>query len=980
MISTGYTATPTAPKAREFDAFLQLDLGTHHAPVIQLGLVPTPAVPPQAPPPPVRVVSAGECTLRVWQLPETAGPIVLERCLYGRAGPRDADGRGDGDIRRFALSADGRWVFALADWGAGGSELMVFELATGNLQASWQASDTLDDLALDPAGRHLALARRAGANGAAIEVHAVATLLRPRFTALPAPRAQQALPGWVGALSLAFVPQLSWKRGGAALVVAGNTPAGGGRRGRAGHVSWWAFEPASGLDLCDARRLPRPLAPATLAVGERFVAVGHAASRRRGARGRIELLEHGGDPLPPLETESAPAGLAFSADGQRLLAGLTLDVMHDDIAAAGDAPVQVNVYALRAGGRGRAPFGLRSSWFGHDDSVAALLEVPGGRVLSSGGDDQALHLWSAAHRIGTPLGAARGVGRTVLHPGLDDRDRVVFGSVPLRLLPPNQPQRQHRFDLDQRRLESLRDGHPRPGDFESARWFVVDQGAPTIPIWHSPEFFGRNADAPPDLTLFVGADDEWVLWTRSGYFDASPGGARRIGYRVNRGRTREALFVPADRFGDFYRPQIVAAVVQHGSERRARRAGVTIPTLDIPTLLPPVVELEPGGVRVEGREVVLSFTVQSLCAEQPTARAWVLRNERFVWSELAPPDAVASGHWALTVRLPLRPGRNRFTLCAESRGGAKAVPVAAEAAGPALESGDQALEPPGHLFVLAVGVSDFAVAGTPAAAPFKRLRFAHLDAQALADAFAPPPADAARRARRSGHAGGEPAFAAVHTTVLTDARATKSAILQALAAMASRIAERERAGIAERDVLLVALAGHGVRYTGGEELYFWCHDLHPARLSETGLSLTELGEIATGVAAEVVLVVDTCHAAMSGNNLLRGLDAEEVARRIHAVHERGMYAISAARAGQEARESARLQHGVLTRAVLETLRSERHYTRGTPGQSGRVLPVLGLMAGVQEWVPRLSELAGTQEQTPVCRVFGDLLPLALYRR
>jgi hypothetical protein len=765
-------------------------------------------------------------------------------------------------------------------------------------------------------------------------------------------------------------------------VVAGNTPAGrGGRgRGRVGQITWWAFEPASGLDRCDERRLPRPLAPATLAVGERFVAVGHAASRRRGARGRIELLEHGGGPLPALETESAPAGLAFSADGQRLLAGLTLDVMHDDIAAAGDAPVQVNVYALRAGGRGRAPFELRSSWFGHDDSVAALVEVPGGRVLSSGGDDQALHLWSAAQRIGAPLGSARGVGRTVLHPGLDDRDRVVFGSVPLRLLPPNHAQRQHRFDLVQRRLESLRDGHPRSGDFESARWFVGDASGPTIPIWHVPDYFGRNVDAPPDLTLFVGADGEWVLWTRSGYFDASPAGARRIGYRINRGRTREALFMPADRFGAFYRPEIVAAVVEHGSEVRARQAGVVIDAVHIPALLPPLLELEPGGVQAEGREVALSLTVQSLCVEQPMARVWVLRNERFVWSQAAPADAVASGRWALTLRLPLRPGRNRFTLCAESRDGAKAVPVPVEVAGPALESGDEALEPPGHLFVLAVGVSDFAVAGTPAAGTFKRLRFAHLDAQALADAFALRGADAARPSRRGGRAGGEPAFAAVHTTVLTDAQATKSAILLALGDLASRIAERERAGIAERDVLLVALAGHGVRFAGEPELYYWCHDLRPDRLAETGLSLVELGEIATGVAAEVVLVIDTCHAAMSGGNLLRGLDAEEVARRIHAVHERGLYAISAARAGEEARESAQLQHGVLTRAVLETLRGERHYTEGGPGRRERVLPVLGLMTGVQEWVPRLSEQAGTQEQTPVCRVFGDLLPLALYRR
>ena len=45
----------------------------------------------------------------------------------------------------------------------------------------------------------------------------------------------------------------------------------------------------------------------------------------------------------------------------------------------------------------------------------------------------------------------------------------------------------------------------------------------------------------PLLSLFV-AGDEWVLWTPSGYYDASPGGDRLIGWHVNRGRQKAARF------------------------------------------------------------------------------------------------------------------------------------------------------------------------------------------------------------------------------------------------------------------------------------------------------------------------------------------------------------------------------------------------------------------------------------------------------
>ena len=76
--------------------------------------------------------------------------------------------------------------------------------------------------------------------------------------------------------------------------------------------------------------------------------------------------------------------------------------------------------------------------------------------------------------------------------------------------------------------------------------------------------------AEPLLSLFVTTDGEWVLWTPQGYYDASPGGDRLIGWHVNQGRDRAAKFYLAHQFRKrFYRPDVIDRVLQVGDVPRA---------------------------------------------------------------------------------------------------------------------------------------------------------------------------------------------------------------------------------------------------------------------------------------------------------------------------------------------------------------------------------------------------------------------------
>jgi len=1005
--------TPSVAEQVPYEAFFKLDTGTHNGDIDQLRVTPDGRT----------LISAGEFTIRVWDL-ATRRPL---RMLLGQVADVSEQTHGNGLVGRFAISRDGRWVVVLKTWrhrqataGDAGrvTEVQVFELATGNLQAAFTVPGLLFDLDFSVDGRFLAFAgnRCEGrTRRALVQVYHARDILNGGFASAPRPLTSLTLGRTARSdglpAAVRFIPESATAGAPYRLVVALQPSSAPASRARSGLLAWCSFVAPARLRQDHMAETEVAIAPATLAASHEFCVVGGENDPRRRKRfGRFLCHDHRGTHVSSTLTESPPASIAFSRTGGRLLVGLAIDTAPTGGGAAdgpppvllgaynaglpgsaadavevpdppapesgggapavpGDQTVQVNAYDT-----GRGEFELFSTYYGHDGSVGAVAFLEDGSAVSSGGDNQAIHFWSAQHRVGELSAAIRGAGRTYFAPGINAQDRVLFGTVPRRLLPPNSAQRQQSFDLRTMTLKTTCPSEVDDADAESARWSIRALDAVRTIALHC-NAGATDMDAPPDLTLFVGADDEWVVWTRSGYFDASANGARHVGYHVNRGPRREALFLPSDRFKAFYRPDIVRAVVEHGSESRARAAGVRIAPVDVARMLPPIVEAAPGGVVAHAKHVALTFTVEAPRADQPVTRIWILKNDRFVWAE-AKPRARAKARYE--VKLPIGPGRNVFSILAEN-GDAKSMPAVVEVIGPeALAAAGQAVEPPGRLYLLSVGVSDFAVAGTDASAGYKALPFAHRDAIAVYNAFAKSNRSPVLDRRTKLY---NPAFEKVEATLLLNDEATKDAILDALGALCERINERGEAAGAGRDVLFVFLSGHGTRFKGEPELYFWNYDLQPSaeRMAETGLSMTELGAIVTSAAAEVVLVIDACHAGMAGGNVVSGLDAEELARRIHAVNERGMYVLNAARGEEKARDNASAGLGVFTSALLGTLASPRFYAAAAAGGSGRALSMFGMMAGVTELVPYFSAIAQTPVQTPVCRMYGDLLPLNIFQ-
>jgi uncharacterized caspase-like protein len=270
---------------------------------------------------------------------------------------------------------------------------------------------------------------------------------------------------------------------------------------------------------------------------------------------------------------------------------------------------------------------------------------------------------------------------------------------------------------------------------------------------------------------------------------------------------------------------------------------------------------------------------------------------------------------------------------------------------------------PGILFLLAVGVAQ--LEHPDPGRGFNSLAFSGADAVGIFNAFArstfsdeTPKAKAVLKNK---------AFETVNATFLVDRQATRDAILREIDKICDTIKKRAKTNKSSRDVLLVFLSGHGVRVTGGSnpDLYFWNYEVEFDKLLNTGFSFIELGKKITSIEADVILATDACHSGIAGSDVVSGLDANELAKRIYAINERGLYILNAARSVEEAREYGAIKHGVFTRSILDALQEDSE-----PDMS-----IVRLMDSVQRRM-----LKYTLRQTPVFRTYGDLLPLTIYTK
>lgn len=669
----------------------------------------------------------------------------------------------------------------------------------------------------------------------------------------------------------------------------------------------WAC--AGALVRLDAQH--RAVATARVAASVRLRPSPSGAQVALSARDRPFLEVRGGDDLKVLATpdvrgvSAALEQLAWSADGKVLYAG----GQHQQGAA-----YPVRSFSQQGAGPARDLLGSAAPITGLVTGAKELYYASAapawGRLLT----DSASPLRGPSHRVfqpgevavdarGTRVRYARGTEQWTFSVGQQGLERAASSALGFTPIQGALALREGRL-----RVRALPDG--------TVRWFTGSEDREL-------------------LALFVLADRRvWVLWTPAGYYNASVDGERLLGLEAyTPGPVRAPDFFPVGLLRDHrLRPDVLRKILftldeeQAVEQANAEAQRAAAPPLE--RLLPPILKvLSPTDSDVFAQDsLTLQVAARSPSGEPIQVRARVLGSNTRDSSLSALKVPGGSQDPALISQpLPplLVPPRDLTVEVTAQTAFTQSEPTLLrlrwrEQAGAAHQQ---------RLHVLTVGITEYKN-------PQLRLHYPAKDAR-----------DLAQELRRQQDAG---LFPRVHVETLTDAQASRGALLLALRELVAQVRSE--------DLAVVLLAGHGMMDPRTGRYHYLPYDGDGEDMSRN-LSAAELQQVLRGVRGRMLLLLDTCRAGGASAGAREARDADQ-SLLVNALGSDRTVVFAASTGGQVAKEEDRWKNGAFTKAILEGLRGEADYR-----YQGRIaMTVLGNY--VAERVSALT--AG--EQTPTVSI------------
>jgi WD40 repeat protein len=394
------------------------------------------------------------------------------------------------------------------------------------------------------------------------------------------------------------------------------------------------------------------------------------------------------------------------------------------------------------------------------------------------------------------------------------------------------------------------------------------------------------------LTVFPTGTD-WIAWTPEGYYAATPGGERLMGWHVDNGPDQLASFYPADRFRkQLHRPDVIKLLLEKGSvEEALKAANAALPAAERPKsdnpadmskLLPPAVKLT-RGKRTDDGVVTLEVAATAGAREQSIKSLRLYVDGRLFDAKNAAAtfDAgVLENKQKWTVKLP--PGKHHVAVLARSTD-VSAVSKELELDGPPL------VDKP-VLYVLAIGINTYQDKDL-------NLGSAANDAKLITQTF-----ETACKGEL---------FGQVRTQTLLNEKATRDKIVEAI--------HKLRTDARANDLVVVFFAGHGAKFK--DEFYLAPHEVKVDDLPGTALAGKKLRDDLAEFPCQVLLLLDACQAAGFGENgklaQKKLKPATDDATRLFTADEVGVVVMCASMGYETATEDNK--NGLFTRAFTEAL-------------------------------------------------------------
>lgn len=599
------------------------------------------------------------------------------------------------------------------------------------------------------------------------------------------------------------------------------------------------------------------------------------------------------DPKQPvrfaLELNSGDDALAsFSFDGRPYafkFAGRTLEGMGRLPLYAGGFTGELYQLGLRPSDASSKQLSVFQQYMGHSNGVTSIAESPDGELLASSSLDGTIRLW----RIRSPrpvgdVGFRVNGNRVDGVPNDDpsgiqlDDEIITFDDIPFY-----------------ERVRRMAEGKYKAG--QHVKLIIRRRGAMhviDIVLKPSPDI------VEPLATIFFSRDGEWVMWSQAGFYDASSRGGEYVGWHVNQSRDQPARFYPVSQFPRLYRPNLINHLLRTRDLQQATRLAdaeiarlPNAPRLNVDIRRPEDFErVKPPEIRVlepENGSVSNKQTVR-VRAKVSAARQVPIRDVDFRVNDRPPSvrylrqeESQTEGDTITTLytqEVVLRPGLNTVSINALNSASTKATERITLSYQPPVEP--QAYKP--SLYTLAVGISKYAQKQ-------HNLNFAHQDAL---DFTAVWKAQEGKFYNR------------VESKTLIDEEATVGAIQDAMGWI-SKSAKNPR------DVVFVHFSGHAL-YDETGQWRLATHELDTDRLNRTTISHAEISSwLDNAIRANVILFVDTCHAA--GVKAVGGVSARPPAG-ANIWRGSGTLVFSSCMPEEFSIEDKRWKHGVFTEAIL----------------------------------------------------------------
>ncbi len=404
----------------------------------------------------------------------------------------------------------------------------------------------------------------------------------------------------------------------------------------------------------------------------------------------------------------------------------------------------------------------------------------------------------------------------------------------------------------------------------------------------------RVTDGKELLAFYIHADmKRWVLFTPTGYYDASPGAEELLGWHLNNGPDRAPDFYPVSRFKEqYYRPELIDAIFETYDEDEAVRLAnsrsvnkITKAGEAIREKLPPTIIISNpiNGSSFSNNTVTINYKISSP-ANTEVKNLRVLVNGRPISQERG---VITTAGDEKTMRIAVPSQDVTVTLLAENENGISPEANLILKWAKATASADEFIIKP-KLYVLAIGVSDYNN-------PDLKLGLASKDASDFAAALY----------KQKGNL-----YSDVVIKKLINKHATKDSITDGL--------DWIQRQTGQKDVAMIFFAGHGINDNNGV-YYMLPVGADMDRIRTTCLNFEELKQTVSSIAGKVVVFIDACHSGNAmGSGRRGGGDINSIVNEL-SNSENGAITFTSSTGKEFSLEDPSWGNGAFTKAVIEGL-------------------------------------------------------------